>query len=121
MSDKLPPAIQRGNGLTDAKKVMAASERGGFNAKENAVSAPITMGGRQAYTFVGTRETNLTLDPKEFHGQSPVQITEEVMKLLREIDPKVSWYEADVELAAQDISDTNDGKKQIPGSDPDFQ
>ena len=121
MTNKQPPATQRGNGLTDAKRVMSASERGGFNAKETAVSAPIVVGGRQPYTFVGTRETSLTLDPKEFAGQSPVKITEDIYKLLREIDPNVSWYDADVELAAQDIDDINHGKNKIPGSDPDFQ
>lgn len=117
---KQPPATQRGNGMTDAKKVMSASERGGFNAKETAHSTPITVGGRQPYSFVGTRETALTLDPKEFQGLAPVKITEEITKLLREIDPNVDWYNADVELAAQDIDDINHGKNKIPGSDPDF-
>lgn len=121
MSDKQPPATQRGNGMTDAKKVMSASERGGFNAKETAPSTPIVVGGRQAYQFVGTKETTLSLDPKEFHGQPPVKITEEIRALLRGIDPKVDWYDADVELAAQDIDDINHGKNKIPGSDPDFQ
>ncbi len=119
MSNKLPPATQRGNGLTDAKKVMSAQERGGFN-KTDGDGGPIVVGARQQFQFAGTKIVNLSLDPREFKGQSQPQITEAIMKLLKEIDRDVDFFEQDVVMAADDIDGINNGKAVIPGSDPDF-
>lgn len=121
MSDKKPPAEERGNGYDgiDARKVMAATARGGYNKKDDVDAAPVSVGSaRLPFSFYGARTIDLDLDPKEFTGQSVPQVTEELRRLLRSIDADFVPNEGDLDIAASELVNY---KPVIPGfNDPDF-
>lgn len=62
------------------------------------------MSSRIDFEFVGTTSQPLSLDPAEFVNKTIPQITEEVMKTLREIAPGVSFFHDDVVLAAETLA-----------------
>ena len=64
--------------------------------------------GRFDFSFTGTKQINLNLDPGEYRGQSVPQITESILKTLREIDSSVSYFNEDAELAAIALNSAND-------------
>lgn len=122
MSDntKLPPAEERGNGYdgVDAKKVMAASARGGYNQSDMDATPSVFGATRLPLSFSGSRSIDLSLDPKEFAGLSPPQVTEELRRLLRDIDADFVPHGEDLDFAAHELVNY---KAVIPGfGDPDF-
>jgi hypothetical protein len=58
------------------------------------------------FEFVGTTSASLSLDPTEFVGSAKT-ITAEIKRLLSEIKPDVSFFEDDVELAAEQLQIAN--------------
>lgn len=62
------------------------------------------MADRIPFEFVGTSCTALALDPDEFAGLTVPRITEEVLKMLREIAPQVNFFHDDVVLAAEQLA-----------------
>lgn len=119
MNDKkdIVPAEDRGNGVNDAKKVMAATVRGSYNAKETEGGPPSVFGSsRIPLSFSGERTIDLDLDPKEFRGMSHPEITDELRKLLREIDSNFVPNGTDLDFATEALT----SQPVIPGSDPDF-
>lgn len=59
------------------------------------------------FEFVGTTSAPLSLEPAEFAGKTVPQVTDEIMKLLREIKPDVSFFEDDLVLAADALLSAN--------------
>lgn len=119
MNDKkeIQPAEVRGNGVNDAKKVMAAAVRGGYNAKDLDGGPPSSFGpGRIPLSFSGERTIDLDLDPKEFRGMSHPEVTNELRKLLREIDSNFVPNGTDLDFATEALL----SQPVIPGTDPDF-
>lgn len=60
-------------------------------------------GERIEFEFVGQVSTPLSLDPAEFAGRSVPQITADIMATLKSIDPRVSFFEDDAQLAAEQL------------------
>lgn len=59
------------------------------------------MADRIPFEFVGTKTAPLSLDPTEFAGMPVQAVTREILKMLREIEPGVSFFEDDAVLAAE--------------------
>ena len=56
---------------------------------------------RIAFSFMGTAVHDLALDPEEYRGLPAPKITEEIKKTLRDIRPDVSFFDGDIEFAAE--------------------
>lgn len=65
---------------------------------------------RLPFEFVGTKTAPLSIDPAEYKGMTTPQVTREIMKLLREIEPGVSFFEDDATLAAEQVVAVNGGR-----------
>lgn len=55
-------------------------------------------------SFVGTTTATIDLDPVEFHNRTPLGIQGEIIKILADIHPSVSFFPADIELAAHEVA-----------------
>lgn len=60
---------------------------------------------RIPFEFVGTTSKPLSIDPAEFAGMKVPEITAEMLKMLSEIAPGVSFFLDDVVLAAETVSE----------------
>lgn len=122
MSDKpeVIDAVIRGNGYdgVDAKKVMSASTRGGYNKAE--ADAPVAAFGpaRIPFMFRGSKTEHLDLDPGEFRGQAVPEVTAAIKDILRGIAPDADFVAEDIDFAANEIVGYT--PPVVPGYDPDF-
>lgn len=62
------------------------------------------MAERIDFEFMGTRSVALRLDPEEFRGMPVPKITGEILSMLRSLEPDVSFFNDDVQLAAEQLS-----------------
>lgn len=58
---------------------------------------------RLPFEFVGTTTAPLSVDPSEFTGMTVPQISQELLKMLREIKPDANFFEDDTLLAAEAV------------------
>ncbi len=63
----------------------------------------------------GTVERSVEVDPAEYRGMPMLRIHAALVKLFRDIDPSVSYFEADLEWAAAQISDRFDVSDRCGG------
>lgn len=68
------------------------------------------MAERLDFTFVGTTNRALSLDPEEFKGVPIPKVEGEIARMLREIAPDVSFFSDDIALAAVALTDAAAGK-----------
>lgn len=59
---------------------------------------------RLDFTFVGTTNKGLSLDPKEFADMPLPKVTEEIALLLSAIAPDVTFFHDDIVLAAEQLA-----------------
>ena len=55
-------------------------------------------------SFVGTTTATLDLDPAEFRNKTAIGIQGDIIKILADIHPSVSFFPADIELAAYEVA-----------------
>lgn len=70
---------------------------------------------RLDFTFVGTTNRNLSLDPAEFKGRSVDGVEKEIYGLLRSIAPDVSFFHDDIALAAVALTDDSFTRSEATG------
>lgn len=59
------------------------------------------------FSFNGAINTEIDLDPDEYLGLEPPEITEEIFAVLSEIDPDADYFDEDVVFAAEVIAEAN--------------
>jgi hypothetical protein len=56
-----------------------------------------------SFEFVGVTNEQVTLDPEEYRGMTRGEVSASIMRTLAEIAPNVSFWEPDIEWAADDV------------------
>jgi len=64
--------------------------------------------GRLSFSFVGTSEHPMSIDPAEYRGMKVPAITATLLNTLRSIAPGVDFFEQDVEMAAIAVAEANE-------------
>lgn len=68
---------------------------------------PETGGERLDFEFLGAVNHPLSVDPNEYKGMPVTEITDALAKLMADINPHVSFYLTDFELAAAAVAAAN--------------
>jgi hypothetical protein len=55
--------------------------------------------------FADEQSVSLNVDPSEYKGLSAIAISKELLKACRSINPKLSFFPADFDMAAEAIID----------------